>query len=271
MSADFWTRLAAPFPPSEIDWRVGNITKNRDRGTVLAYLNARAVQDRLDEVCTPAGWFDEYETGPDGGVLCRLHIKTPEGEWLSKCDGAPNTQIESVKGGLSGALKRAAVKWGIGRGLYYLDAEWVKIDPSRPRGEHVYVPGKGGSKAGYMRVPTLPDWCLPGGSGRPHKAPPSTMPSPPVSKPQSAPKPPVGTDWTLLAREESRRAGATPDTIDALCKALVAQPWSVVSRDAEGFVRALRGWAEVVEKRDSLPPGEGFVDLAEYILSGDAS
>ena len=96
-------------------------------------------------------------------------------------------------------------------------------------------------------------------------------PSPPVSKPQSATKPPVGTDWTLLAREESRRAGATPDTIDAVCKALVAQPWSVVSRDAEGFVRALRGWAEVVEKRDSLPPGEGFVDLAEYILSGDAS
>lgn len=48
-------------------------------------------------------------------------------------DGAENTDIEPVKGGLSDAYKRAAVKWGIGRYLYDMEAAWVDVDPGYPK------------------------------------------------------------------------------------------------------------------------------------------
>jgi hypothetical protein len=42
--------------------------------------------------------------------------------WISRCDGADDTNIEGAKGGLSDAFKRAAVKFGIGRYLYHPQA-----------------------------------------------------------------------------------------------------------------------------------------------------
>ena len=39
--------------------------------------------------------------------------------WISKSDGADDSNIEGAKGGLSDAFKRAAVKFGIGRYLYH--------------------------------------------------------------------------------------------------------------------------------------------------------
>lgn len=50
----------------------------------------------------------------NGGVECGISIKI-DGEWITKWDAAENTQVEAVKGGRSGAMKRAAVQWGIGR------------------------------------------------------------------------------------------------------------------------------------------------------------
>ena len=49
-------------------------------------------------------------------------------EWITKYDGAPNTDIEAVKGGLSDASKRAAVQWGIGRYLYGMESVWVDVE-----------------------------------------------------------------------------------------------------------------------------------------------
>ena len=46
-----------------------------------------------------------------------------------KYDGAENTDIEPVKGGLSDSFKRAAVLWGIGRYLYDMESIWVAIEP----------------------------------------------------------------------------------------------------------------------------------------------
>lgn len=43
-------------------------------------------------------------------------------------DGAEDSDIESVKGGLSDSMKRAAVQWGIGRVLYDLNTVWVEIE-----------------------------------------------------------------------------------------------------------------------------------------------
>lgn len=116
--------LAKPIDLNDIELRVGS-TKD-DKGMALAYVTARAVMDRLDEVCGPENWSDSYSPAPNGGVLCTLSIKIGD-EWVSKADAADNTDFEPVKGGMSSAFKRAGVKWGIGRYLYGLKAPWVPI------------------------------------------------------------------------------------------------------------------------------------------------
>src|SRR5690606_35268028 len=49
-------------------------------------------------------------------------------EWITKWDGAENTDVQAVKGGLSSSMRRAAVQWGIGRYLYRLPSPWVPVD-----------------------------------------------------------------------------------------------------------------------------------------------
>jgi len=93
----------------------------------LAYLDARDVMDRLDEVCGPENWQSLFDETPRGRVICRLGIRIGD-DWVYKSDGAGDTDVEGEKGGISDALKRAAVSWGIGRYLYRLDSPWVACD-----------------------------------------------------------------------------------------------------------------------------------------------
>ena len=116
--------LREPFPESDIEWRPqrsGMSAKGQPYAMVLAYISNRAVMDRLDEVCGPGNWKNEFKASPNGGIICKLSVKIDD-EWVSKEDGAENTKVEAVKGGLSGAMKRAAVQLGIGRYLYNLPA-----------------------------------------------------------------------------------------------------------------------------------------------------
>lgn len=55
-------------------------------------------------------------------------MKVPE--WVTKADGAGDSDVEAEKGAISDALKRAAVKWGIGRYLYDLGNIWVDTEPA---------------------------------------------------------------------------------------------------------------------------------------------
>lgn len=117
--------LAAPFPPEAIHWRAQMVLGHR--ALALAYLDARDVMDRLDAVCGPENWRDDYSETPRGRVLCRLSIRVGE-EWITKADAAGDTAVEGEKGGVSDALKRAAVKWGIGRYLYRLKSVWAPCE-----------------------------------------------------------------------------------------------------------------------------------------------
>lgn len=121
------TALAEPFPAECVSWRVGSTTSDKKRGMALAYVDARAVMDRLDAVLGPENWQDDY-TFSDKRILCRISVKL-YGEWISKCDGAGDTDVEPEKGGISDAFKRAAVKWGPGRYLYGMPSPWVEIEP----------------------------------------------------------------------------------------------------------------------------------------------
>ena len=76
----------------------------------------RAIMDRLDKVCGVENWMNQFKEFKSG-LLCGISIRI-DGEWITKWDGAQETQIEPFKGGLSDSMKRAAVQWKIGRYLY---------------------------------------------------------------------------------------------------------------------------------------------------------
>ena len=141
--------LAAPFPASAIGWKPQSISGGR--ALALAYIDARDVMDRLDAVVGLANWQDSYHENADGTVCCTLELRLG-GEWLSRCDvGGESDQKDAgdrKKAAYSDALKRAAVKWGIGRYLYSLPATWVEYDAQ---------------KRTFIRTPSLPAWALPGG------------------------------------------------------------------------------------------------------------
>lgn len=121
-------QLAAPFNPDVVSWRVGSTTADKQRGMALAYIDSRDVQDRLNEVCGPFGWQCRHEVSGDKRVTCHIGIKSPDGEWCWKSDGAGETDFEGEKGSYSDSFKRAAVKWGIGRYLYDVSSPWVAIE-----------------------------------------------------------------------------------------------------------------------------------------------
>jgi len=124
-------QLAAFFYSDELEWKVQTYnSKNRQDATkamVVPYIQARAIMERLDDVVGINNWRDEYMPGPGGGIVCALSLRI-SGEWITKHDGAENSDVEEVKGGISNALKRAAVKWGIGRYLYDIPKMWFPLN-----------------------------------------------------------------------------------------------------------------------------------------------
>ena len=122
-----FSELSAPFPAGAIHWRAQTVTKDGTKALALAYIDARDVMDRLDAVAGPANWRDSYVETPKGRTICTLEIRI-DGEWIAKSDGAGDTDVEGEKGSISDALKRAAVKWGIGRYLYALGNVWAPCE-----------------------------------------------------------------------------------------------------------------------------------------------
>ena len=134
--------LLKPFPVNRIHWRVGATTKDKSKGIALAYIDARDTMHRLDEVVGVEGWQCRYPF--EGCCEIGIFIK---GEWISKANGAGQSDIEGEKGQYSDAFKRAGVMWGIGRYLYALPNVWVPLDE-------------------YKRIitpPELPVWATPEG------------------------------------------------------------------------------------------------------------
>lgn len=156
-------KLETPFPEEDLDWRIaqcGTTQAGKVWAKCLVYINARAVMDRLDQVVGPENWKDRYWKEGDA-IMCGLSIKV-NGEWIEKVDGSEATDIEAVKGGLSGALKRAAVKWMIGRYLYRLTEGWVEEINDKGGDDYHYAKTKEG-KAFYWKPPHMPKWALPEG------------------------------------------------------------------------------------------------------------
>ena len=126
---DISRRLQEPFDPREVDFRVqGKVNEQSGRAQVVAYIDARAVQDRLDAVVGAGNWsFDWTPLVVDRGeVMVTKGVLTLYG--VSKADAGSASNFEQTLGAVSHCFKRAAVHWGIGRYLYSLPATWVAVE-----------------------------------------------------------------------------------------------------------------------------------------------
>ncbi len=158
--------LLDPFDPFDIEWRLQQTGESNGKkwGMVLAYITNRAIMERLDNVFGVGGWQNEYIELNDGGFICGIRAKIGD-EWVVKYDGANATDIEAIKGGLSNAMKRAGVQWGIGRYLYRLDTTFVTLIEGRPENDnqiHAYIKDMGGHH--HFQRPKLPSFAMPGES-----------------------------------------------------------------------------------------------------------
>lgn len=114
-------QLKNPFEPRLVKWT----TKGGKSPSPLAYIDARDVMKRLDDVLGASNYQTKF-IPVEKGFVCELSLRI-DGEWITRSDGASNTHIEPVKGGISDALKRAGNAWGIGRYLYYMP-KWANQD-----------------------------------------------------------------------------------------------------------------------------------------------
>ena len=123
-----YEKLKEKFDEKDLEFRVGATNSDKTMGLALAYVQARAIQNRLDEVVGFENWKVSYKE-IQGGFLCTLSIRIND-EWIEKEDGASVTEFESVKGGISNAFKRVASSgFGIGRYLYNARNSWYPIKP----------------------------------------------------------------------------------------------------------------------------------------------
>ena len=118
--------LARPFAPEDLEWRIQVTTKDKTSGLAIPYVTNRAIQDRLDEVVGPENWYNDYKpwhgNGKKDAQICGISIYFEGKGFITKWDGAEDSDIEPIKGGLSDSM-------GIGRVLYKMTKPlWVKIE-----------------------------------------------------------------------------------------------------------------------------------------------
>ncbi|WP_157369034.1 Rad52/Rad22 family DNA repair protein [Zavarzinella formosa] len=158
--------LALPFEESEVKFKP-QVVKN-NRALALAYVDARVIMDRLDDVLGVACWQDTYDILADGSVQCRLRIRVND-RWITKTDvGSPSEQPDGgdrLKAAFSDALKRAAVKYGVGRYLYRMPQQWADYDSVKKQ---------------FVSPPKIPAWALP---EKAPTAPAQASPAPVVATP----------------------------------------------------------------------------------------
>ena len=143
--SDVQKRLQAPFPAHAVAWKPAAYSKDRTRALMLAHIDARSVQDRLDAIC-PDAWTFEIEVIPgteQPTVKGRLTVLGVTREDIGE---APEGSSAAYKAAASDALKRCAVQFGIGRYLYDLPKQWADWDDAR---------------RGPRQLPELPEWARP--------------------------------------------------------------------------------------------------------------
>ena len=159
--------LAEPYAPRLVKWRPGKTFAAKGGGKrciALAYIDARDVIHRFDEVVGPHRWYETFRAYGQL-VICRIAVDlynnpdiSPRHCWPAREDGAGMTQVAAEKGGLSSARKRAAAVWGVGLYLYSLGMTYAEYDERKKRIPDAEL---------FRLCQELPAWAQPGGTKEP--------------------------------------------------------------------------------------------------------
>lgn len=128
-------KLNTPLTIEQIDFRVQSINKG-GYATILAYKDARADMNRLDEVYGIEGWQKKYDV-IDGNLYCSVGVYSAKSkEWIWKQDVGTESMAEKEKGQASDAFKRACFNFGIGRELYAYPVMQIKLEANEWKSEN---------------------------------------------------------------------------------------------------------------------------------------
>lgn len=117
--------LSKPLSANEVEFRVQSINKG-GYATILVYKNARADQQRLDDVVGPLGWARSHSNLNHN---CTVSIWCDDKkQWISKEDTGTESMADKEKGLASDSFKRACFNWGIGRELYAYPRIQIKLN-----------------------------------------------------------------------------------------------------------------------------------------------
>jgi hypothetical protein len=107
--------LRRPFTAAAVKWKLQATwaagTRNAG-GIVIPFIDARLVVERLNAV-VPGLWWDEYAPGGGKALECALTV-----DGITRRDVGTAGATEPEKAIRSDALKRAAVKFGVGASIY---------------------------------------------------------------------------------------------------------------------------------------------------------
>ncbi|PGM89426.1 Rad52/Rad22 family DNA repair protein [Bacillus cereus] len=146
--------LQAEFPFEQLGWKITHTFESQGKffAYVAPFVNARAIQDRFDEVFGIDKWQVSYEKWGENATKCTISVFLNE-RWISKEDGSEESDYSSVKGGFSNSLKRAAVLWGVGRYLYNIKPSKVELSTRSNGLNSIYVSYQ--KKGYYFTPPTM--------------------------------------------------------------------------------------------------------------------
>jgi hypothetical protein len=117
--------LSKPLRADQIDFRVQSVNKG-GYATLLAYKDARADMQRLDEVCGVLGWKREHSRDNHNCTVSIYNISLDE--WVGKEDTGTESNAEAQKGLASDSFKRACFNLGVGRELYDYPVIQIKLN-----------------------------------------------------------------------------------------------------------------------------------------------
>lgn len=193
---DIWSRLSAPTPLSEIQWRQDGRPLQRDGRYIarfVAFVDAQFVRERLDSV-VPGEWDLHLDplaaaADPDGVAVMAFKAKLQILGVVREDVG----QGQDYKAAASDAFKRAAMRFGIAHDLYRLENNWVQVDGDGKYAKPLVDPSAAYEKRyGQLGAPDVGNGHENGNGAAPRAAATSsTQPSGEQRSPAPQPTPPA--------------------------------------------------------------------------------
>lgn len=142
--AEVQKKLSAPIQAGDVDYKIQTLAKDGQSALITWYIDARTVIERLNEAA-PLEWHDMYtviESTPEKMVVqCALTVLDITRHDVGESDNSGN-EASRHKSAFSDALKRAAVKFGIGVNVYGLPKIYVPISGAVKDDRGKYKGGK---------------------------------------------------------------------------------------------------------------------------------